>query len=159
MVKVEKSQIRVSIPVYVASQLDIVFRDRRLNSRSELITEYCKDGLANEDIIPLPVRVANAKDVIGSKLDSILSTKNILVGGSIVQKFDVAFMSWYGFGGSEGVLIAKNSFESALFMLIEDVKELDIEEYKVIMGLLTKYTPLKRRYTKYTIILTGQVTL
>jgi hypothetical protein len=159
MTDVEKAQVRVTLPSYVITQLDQAYKDRRLNTRSELITEYCKDGLAKEEIIILPVRIANAKDVIYSKIDTLLSVNNVVVTGSGRHKFNIACGFGAVFGTASACETAKNTYNVALFELLEDLKSIDLEEYRLTILEIVKYRVFMKGYKKYCSILSGQSTL
>jgi len=159
MAKIETKQGNVTLPSYMWNELGEKYKELRLNTRSDLIYKYCKEGLASEDIIPLHLKVANAKDAISVKLDSLLNTQNCAVYGSLTQKLDTGIALNSRFGSSKYVLHTKYSYNVALFEIIEDIKQIDLDEYGLINIILKKYPTFKRKYGKYVKILNGQTTL
>lgn len=158
MSKVESKQGNVTLPSYVWNDLDNDYKDQRLNSRSQLILRYCKEGKARDDTLSLHLQVANAKDAISIKLDSILASRNCSSSESLHTKFDLAMALNASYGSSSGLQHTKASYQIAVFELFEELKQVDIDEYKIIKSILLKYNPLKNKYREYCHILSGQTT-
>ena len=159
MSKVETKQGNVTLPKYMWNELRDDAKTLRLNTVSDLVYQYCKEGKARGDITPIFLKVANAKDAIEVKLDSILASRYAGSSGSLRVKFDMAMALSASYGTSSAAQGAKSSYQFTLFELFEELKEIDIEEYNIIMSISLKYGALRGKYLKYCNSLSGQTTL
>lgn len=115
-------------------------------SKSDVLENYLLKGLTHEQELTSIERYKFFQRVLNLKLDSILALHGTTQTGTILEKFEVAFISTSLKSKTDTVTASIKISEISLFETLEDIKEWDIDIFDKCKKIMAKFGRTKQRY-------------
>ena len=110
---------------------------------SQLAEKYIKKGLALEPEITISEKINYLRGVLNIELSGLLSTYNVVVEGSSIEKLDVLGALANRRSRKQTEIDKNKQLIYSLFTILEDIKHVDEVLYDNLMDVLKKYPNIK----------------